>query len=79
VLPPLDAKELVELPSSDELKALGSVWRVDRYRRPGDRVDVAAGTPGRVLEVWIEARDHERLRAEHLRLLDLLADRVRFA
>jgi biotin carboxylase len=78
VLPPLDAEELVDVPSSDELKALGSVWRVDRYRRPGDRVDVAAGTPGRVLEVWLEAPDHERLRAEHLRLLDLLADRVRF-
>jgi biotin carboxylase len=78
VLPPLDAEELVDLPSSDELKALGSVWRVDRYRRPGDRVDVAAGTPGRVLEIWIEAPDHDRLRAEHLRLLDLLADRVRF-
>lgn len=79
VLPPLDAEELVDVPSSDELKALGSVWRVDRYRRPGDRVDVAAGTPGRVLEVWLEAPDHERLRAEHLRLLDLLADRVRFS
>jgi biotin carboxylase len=78
VLPPLDAEELVDVPSSDELKALGSVWRVDRYRRPGDRVDVAAGTPGRVLEVWLEAPDHERLRAEHLRLLDLLADRVVF-
>ena len=78
VLPPPGAEELVDLPSSDELKALGSVWRVDRYRRPGDRVDVAAGTPGRVLEVWLEAPDHERLRAEHLRLLDLLADRVRF-
>jgi biotin carboxylase len=78
VLPPLDAEELVDLPSSDDLKALGSVWRVDRYRRPGDRVDVAAGTPGRVLEVWLEAPDHERLRAEHLRLLDLLADRVIF-
>ena len=79
VLPPLDAEELVDLPSSDELRALGSVWRVDRYRRPGDRVDVAAGTPGRVLEIWLEAPDHERLRAEHLRLLDLLADRVQFA
>jgi biotin carboxylase len=78
VLPPLDAEELVEAPSSDELRALGSVWRVDRYRRPGDRVDVAAGTPGRVLEIWLEAPDHERLRAEHLRLLDLLADRVSF-
>ena len=32
----------------------------------------------RVLEVWLEAPDHERLRAEHLRLLDLLADRVSF-
>jgi hypothetical protein len=73
VLPPADATRVLSLPDPHELGQVPGVWRVDRLNRPGDPVAWHEGTTGRVLDVWIDAADHDEAR-QRLELLEGVLD-----
>lgn len=75
VLPPADAARVAELPETEELMRSPGVWRVDRVSRPGAPVAWQEGTAGRVMDVWLDAPDHDELR-RRLELLEQLLERT---
>jgi ATP-grasp domain/ATP-grasp N-terminal domain len=78
VLPPVEAVRLSALPEVRALAKLPGVVYVERFRRPGDAVGWRSGTSGRVLEVWLEAPDHDEARRRLDRVREVAAGSVAF-
>lgn len=73
VQPPLEATRLLTAPDAKVLRALPGVYALSRRARSGDDVDWRAGSPGRIVDVFIAADDLDELLArteaveEHVR------------
>jgi hypothetical protein len=61
VQPPVEARQLVEVPPVRDLMALPGIWSVQVVRRSGDPVNWRDGTYGRIMDIWLEAPDHAEL------------------
>ena len=70
-LPP-GTHKLRNAPQNSELARLPGVFRIDRFKNVDDDLDSRDGTFGRVMDVWIEASDHDQLRERFERVRDSL-------
>lgn len=61
VLPPLGAVRARELATVGELRELAGVWRIEEHARPGDPVDIGAGSLSRVQTIDVEAASRREL------------------
>jgi biotin carboxylase len=77
--PPVDATTLTSVPSVQRLRSLPGVYSAEALRRPGDAVDWREGSLGRVLDLWLEAPDHDELRRRADAVQELLDAELRFA
>lgn len=76
VQPPVGATAVAALPDPSSLRALPGVFGVQRLIPPGGPVDWRTGSIGRVLDIWIEAEDHDQLADRRADVDELVAQAV---